>query len=100
MSAASKFSSCYGGKKEMTESLFPDWAENHAQTPWRGERDNDIGWQGYKTKRKPNQNPTVMNSIISKSSMCPYILEGCIVNLWNCYIGEKLTEKENLAAFA
>ena len=41
-----------------------------------------------------------MNNIISKSSVCPYILEGCIVDLWNCYIGQKLTEKEDLAVFA
>ena len=56
--------------------------------------------KGYKTTRKPNQSPTVMNNIISKSSVCPYILEGCIVDLWNCYIGQKLTEKEDLAVFA
>ena len=41
-----------------------------------------------------------MNNIISKPSVCPYILEGCIVNLWNCYIGQKITEKEDLAVFA
>ena len=41
-----------------------------------------------------------MNNIIFKSSVCPYILEGCIVNLWNCYIGQKLTEKQDLAVFA
>ena len=41
-----------------------------------------------------------MNNIISKSSVCPYILEGCIVDLWNCYIDQKLTEKEDLAVFA
>ena len=41
-----------------------------------------------------------MNNIISKSLVCPYILEGCIVDLWNCYIGQKLTEKEDLAVFA
>ena len=51
--------------------------------------------KGYKTTRKPNQSPTVMNNIISKSSVCPYILEGCIVDLWNCYIGQKLTEKQD-----
>ena len=28
--------------------------------------------KGYKTTRKPNQSPTMMNSIISKSSVCPY----------------------------
>ena len=32
--------------------------------------------------------------------MCPYILEGWIVDLWNCYIGQKLTEKEDIAVFA
>ena len=41
----------------------------------------------------------MMNNIISKSSVCPYILEGCIVDLWNCYIGQELTEKEDLAVF-
>ena len=42
-----------------------------------------------------------MNNIISKSSVCPYyIVEGCIVDLWHCYIGQKLTEKEDLAVFA
>ena len=39
-----------------------------------------------------------MNNIISKSSVCPYILEGCIVNLRNCYIGQKLTEKGSLSS--
>ena len=56
--------------------------------------------KGYKTTRKPNQSPTVMNKIISKSSVGPYILEGCIVDLWNCHNGKKLTEKEDLAVFA
>ena len=41
-----------------------------------------------------------MNNIISKSSVCPYILEGRIVDLWNYYIGQKWTEKEDLAVFA
>ena len=41
-----------------------------------------------------------MNNIISKSSVCPYIVEGCIVNLWHCYIGQKLTEKEDSAVIA
>ena len=56
--------------------------------------------KGYKTTRKPNHSPTVLNNIIFKSSVCPYILEGWIVNLRNCYIGQKLTEKEDLAVFA
>ena len=54
----------------------------------------------YKTTRKPNQSPTVMNNITSKSSVCPYILEGCVVDPWNRSIGQKLTEKEDLAVFA
>ena len=87
------------------EGKWPDRQSQTRQktTPGYPDAENVIvisADKGYKTRRKPNQSPTVMNNIISKSSMCPYILEGRIVDLWNCYIGQKLTEKEDLAVFA
>ena len=42
----------------MTWSAVPDWAENHARIPWRGERDSDIGWSRLQNKAqtKPESN--------------------------------------------
>ena len=74
------------------EGIWPDRQSRTGQktTPGYSDAEKVIAIsadKGYKTRRKPNQSPTVMNNIIFKSSVCPYILEGCIADLWNCYIG-------------
>ena len=68
------------------EGKWPDRQSRTGQktTPGHPDAENVIAIsadKGYKTTRKPNQSPTVINNIISKSSVCPYILEECIVNL-------------------
>ena len=61
------------------EGKWPDQQSRIGQktTPGYPDAENVISADKvYKTTPKPNQNPTVMNSIISKSSVSPYILEG------------------------
>ena len=82
----------------MTWTAVPDWTEK--PRPDTLTRRNVIAIsadKGYKTTRKPNHSPTVLNNIISKSSVCPYILEGWIVGPLKLLYWPKINRKRGFS---
>ena len=68
-------------RKKKGNDLFGSPRTGQKTTPGYPDAENVIAIsadKGYKTMRKPNQSPPVMNNIIFKSSVCPYVIEGCI----------------------